>query len=76
MSKSFSEAELVERPAMELLTSLGWSVVDATGEEFAADGKLGRMSAAEVVLRPRLRAALVRLIPGMASEGLTQARRR
>ncbi len=73
MTSPFSEAELVERPAMELLASLGWSVVDAAGEEFAADGKLGRLSAAEVVLRPRLRAALVRLNPGMAAEGLTQA---
>lgn len=34
---------------------------------------LGRASAAEVVLRPRLRAALARLNPGLTAEGLTQA---
>jgi type I restriction enzyme R subunit len=73
MTSPFSEAELVERPAMELLASMGWTVLDATDEEFTADGMLGRLSAAEVVLRPRLRAALARLNPGMAAEGLTQA---
>ena len=73
MTSPFSEAELVERPAMDLLASLGWAVVDATGEVFGADGTLGRSTAAEVVLRPRLRAALARLNPLLASEGLTQA---
>ena len=73
MPSPFSEAELVERPALDLLASLGWAVVDATGEEFGADGSLGRASAAEVVLRPRLRAALTRLNPQLPPEGLTQA---
>ena len=72
MTSPFSEVELVERPAMELLASMGWTVVDATDEEFTADGMLGRLSAIEVVLRPRLRAALARLNPGMVAEGLTQ----
>ena len=73
MTSPFSEAELVERPAMGLLASLGWAVVDASHEVFGAEGTLGRSTAAEVVLRPRLRAALVRLNPGLAHEGLTQA---
>ncbi len=73
MTSPFSEAELVERPAMDLLASLGWAAVDATNEVFGAGGTLGRSTAAEVVLRPRLRAALARLNPGLAPEGLTQA---
>jgi type I restriction enzyme, R subunit len=73
MTAPFSEAELVERPAMELLASMGWAAVDATNEIFGAGGTLGRSTAAEVVLRPRLRAALARLNPNLAPEGLTQA---
>ncbi len=73
MSSPFSEAELVERPAMSLLASLGWSAIDATGERFGSDASLGRASASEVVLLLRLRAALTRLNPGMPPEGLTQA---
>jgi type I restriction enzyme R subunit len=73
VTSPFSEIELVELPAMDLLASMGWAVVDATDEVFGAGGTLGRASAAEVVLRPRLRAALARLNPGLAAEGLTQA---
>jgi len=46
--------------------------VDASSEVFGSEGTLGRVSAAEVVLRPRLRAALARLNPGLAAEGLTR----
>lgn len=73
MTSPFSEAELVERPAMDLLASLGWAAMDATDEIFGEGGTLGRSTAAEVVLRPRLRAALARLNPHLAPEGLTQA---
>ena len=73
MTSPFSEAAVVERPAMDLLGSMGWAALDATHEVFGADGTLGRSTAAEVVLRPRLRAALARLNPNLAPEGLTQA---
>lgn len=73
MTAPFSEAELVERPALDLLASMGWTAVDATSESFGAGGTLGRSTAADVVLRPRLRAALARLNPSLAPEGLTQA---
>ncbi|MFL6117555.1 MAG: HsdR family type I site-specific deoxyribonuclease, partial [Catenulispora sp.] len=59
----FSEAALVERPALELLAALGWTVVDAYGEVLGAAGTLGRDSMREVVLVHRLRDALRWLNP-------------
>ncbi len=59
----FSEAELVERPALELLGELGWTVVDAYAERLGAAGTLARDSLHEVFLVHRLRDALHALNP-------------
>ena len=59
----YSEDALVERPALELLAELGWSVVSAWSETFGAAGTLGRDSMREVVLVHRLRDALSVLNP-------------
>ena len=59
----FTEAELVERPALELLADLGWAVVDAYGETLGPAGTLGRDSIHEVFLAHRLRDALLALNP-------------
>ena len=40
----FSEEELVERPAVELLAELGWETVNAYEEIFGTGGTLGRDS--------------------------------
>jgi type I restriction enzyme R subunit len=56
--RRFTEAELVERPALELLAELGWTVVDAYGETLGPAGTLGRDSIHDVVLTHRLRDAL------------------
>jgi type I restriction enzyme R subunit len=61
--RRFTEAELVERPALELLSQLGWEVLDAYGETLGAAGTLGRDSIHEVVLSHRLRDALRVLNP-------------
>ena len=59
MSPAFyTEAALVERPALELLAELGWEVVDAYGETLGPAGTLGRDSKHDVVLTHRLRDAL------------------
>lgn len=55
---SYSESGLVERPSLELLEELGWTVVNAFGETFGPAGTLGRDSMREVVLIHRLRDAL------------------
>src|SRR3954452_5898296 len=59
----YSEAQLVEEPALELLADLGWEVVNAWSETFGPAGSLGRDSLHEVVLVHRLREALRRLNP-------------
>ncbi|MGI8985007.1 MAG: HsdR family type I site-specific deoxyribonuclease [Acidimicrobiales bacterium] len=61
--RQFTEAELVERPALELLAELGWTVVDAYGETLGRAGTLGRDSIHDVVLTHRLRDALRVLNP-------------
>ena len=53
----------MERPALELLAELGWTVVDAFGETFGPAGTLGRDSMHDVVLTHRLRDALRWLNP-------------
>jgi len=62
--RRFTEAELVERPALELLAELGWTVVDAYGETLGPAGTLGRNSIHDV-LTHRLRDAIQVLNPGV-----------
>src|SRR3954471_17675819 len=59
----YSEAGLVEQPALELLVELGWEVVNAWSETFGPAGTLGRDSMHEVVLVHRLRDAIRDLNP-------------
>jgi type I restriction enzyme R subunit len=59
----YSEAGLVEVPALELLAELGWEVVNAWSETFGPAGTLGRDSMHEVVLVHRLRDAIRLLNP-------------
>jgi type I restriction enzyme R subunit len=60
---TYSEAGLVEEPALELLAELGWEVVNAWGETLGPAGTLGRDSMHEVVLVHRLRDAIRLLNP-------------
>lgn len=59
----FSEDELVERPAMELLAELGWETVNAYSERLGPGGTLGRDSQHDAFLVHRLRDALTDLNP-------------
>ena len=65
MSSNYSEDALVEKPALDLLASLGWKTVSAFEESFGPDGTLGRDSQREVILVHRLRDALLALNPGV-----------
>jgi type I restriction enzyme, R subunit len=60
---AYSEAGLVEEPALELLAELGWEVVNAFSEVLGPAGTLGRDSMHEVVLVHRLRDAIRVLNP-------------
>ena len=65
---SYSEQELIERPAIELLKKLGWNHINALHETLGPSGTLGRDNQSEIILQTRLRAALKRLNPDLPSE--------
>ena len=73
MSRGFTEDQLVEQPAIQLFTELGWAIVSAMYEVFGGGGTLGRETKGEVVLLPRLRAALERLNPSLPPEAISAA---
>jgi type I restriction enzyme R subunit len=73
MPRDWSEDQLVERPAVQLLSTLGWHKISALDEVVGLSGTLGRETTADVVLIPRLREALERLNPGVSAEALTFA---
>ncbi|MCL5959430.1 MAG: HsdR family type I site-specific deoxyribonuclease, partial [Chloroflexi bacterium] len=59
----YTEASLVEQPAIILFAALGWETANCFHETLGQNDTLGRESSAEVVLVRRLRAALERLNP-------------
>jgi type I restriction enzyme R subunit len=73
MSHAYTEDQLVEQPAIGLFAALGWQTVSAMEETFGANGTLGRETKGEVVLVPRLRAALIKLNPTLPAEAITAA---
>jgi type I restriction enzyme, R subunit len=73
MPHAYTEDQLVEQPAIGLFAELGWQTVSASEETFGADGTLGRDTKSEVVLLPRLRAALERLNPELPPEAISAA---
>jgi len=68
----YSEDELIEQPAIALLEELGWEYMNCF-DELATNRALGRDSSGDVVLEPKLEAALRRLNPGLAPAGIAQA---
>ena len=73
VTASYGELMLVEQPAIEFLKSLGWEHRDLYAETFGVDGTEGRESEHQVILTPRLMAALQRLNPGLSADAYTQA---
>jgi type I restriction enzyme R subunit len=71
--RAYTEDQLVEQPAIGLLAELGWTPVSVLEETFGAGGTLGRETKGEVVLAPRLRAALIRLNPTLPPVAITAA---
>jgi type I restriction enzyme R subunit len=72
-SAGYGELALVEMPAIDLLTSLGWSFKNLYAETFGELGSEGRESETQVILTRRLRAALVALNPGLPADAYAQA---
>ena len=73
VSGGYGELALVEMPAIDLLTSLGWSFKNLYAETFGELGSEGRESESQVILTRRLRAALVALNPGLPADAYAQA---
>src|SRR5712692_6973959 len=71
--RNYSEDALVEQPAIALFARLGYETINAFHEKPGKHSILGRETLHEVVLIPRLRAALHRLNPGVAREAIALA---
>src|ERR1700730_6347751 len=69
----YTEAQLVEQPAIKLFKELGWESVNAYHETLGPGGTLGRDNRAEVFLIRRLRAAVERLNSTTPVEAIDQA---
>ena len=69
----YSEDALIEQPAIELFEELGWEAENCFHETFGSNSTLGRETTNEVVLVPKLRAALEKLNPGLPQEAISQA---
>ena len=69
----YTEDQLVEQPAIGLFAALGWSTVSAMEETLGPSGTLARETKSEVVLTPRLRAALKKLNPALPPEAIESA---
>src|SRR5713101_2235600 len=66
----YSEDVLVEQPTIDLFAALGYETANGFYEKLGKNGTFGRETYGEVVLLPRLRAALQRLNPGLAWEAI------
>jgi type I restriction enzyme R subunit len=73
MPHSYTEEQLVERPAIGLFAALGWETASALEEEFGPNGTLGRETKGDVVLILRLRTALERLNPTLPVDAIASA---
>jgi type I restriction enzyme R subunit len=68
-----SEDGLVERPALELLRSLGWQTASGVDEIFGSGATLGRETPGDAVLVPTLQSALQKLNPTVPPDGVAAA---
>jgi type I restriction enzyme R subunit len=71
--RGYSEDDLVEKPAIELLENLGWEAVDAYGEFDHGESTLGRSHKGEVFILARLKPKLIELNPKAPSEAVDGA---
>ena len=69
----FTELKLIELPAIELFAELGYETLDCYHEKFGFNSSLGRETRHDVVLVPRLRAALERLNPELPAASIDEA---
>ena len=73
MHNPYSEDELIEQPAINLLAEMGWETLNCYSEFDRGDSPLGRQTKSEVVLTSRLQSALERLNPTATQEAIAKA---
>jgi len=73
MVKNYSEDSLIEQPAIELFQSLGYRHQDCYNETCGEAGTLGRETSTDVVLKPRLKQALINLNASLPSDAIEQS---
>lgn len=74
MTADYSENALVEQPAIALFAELGYPTANGFAEKFGGRAStFGRETTSEVILWPRLKAALAKLNPGVAGEAIQLA---
>jgi len=71
--RGYTEDELIEQPAIELLKKLGWEHINALHETLGPSGTLGRDNQSEIILESRFRDAFNRLNPELPSEAYALA---
>jgi len=72
-TKGYTEDELIEQPAIELLKGLGWKYINALHETLGPFGTLGRDNQSEIILESRLGTAFKRLNPNLPPEAYSLA---
>jgi len=70
---SYTEDNYVEKPAINLFSSIGWETLDCYSETFGPESLLGRENRSEVVLTRELRAALNQINPDCTSNEIELA---
>lgn len=74
-STDLSENALVEQPAIALVEALGWPSANCFYEKVGTtNSTLGRETPNDVILRPRLKAAIEKLDPDIANDAVQLAR--
>ncbi|HWQ65356.1 MAG TPA: type I restriction endonuclease subunit R [Methanospirillum sp.] len=74
MPREYSEDILIEQPTIDLFSDLHWTTANCFDETFRpGGGSFGRETSTEVILIPRLRAALQDLNPGVPAEAINPA---
>lgn len=69
----YTETNLIEQSAIELFKSLGYAHQDCYNETFGSNGSLGRETSTDVVLKPKLKEALIKLNASLPIEAIEQA---
>ena len=70
---TYTEDELIEKPAINLFSDIGWQTLDCYSEVFGEEGTLGRDNRSEVILVRELREALIKINPACTENEINLA---